>query len=228
MKTNRREFAALLLGAAASAAVAGPAPAQVDPLPSWNDGAAKQAILKFVHATTDAGSPEFVPPAERVATFDQDGTLWVEHPIYTQLVYCFDRVPEVAKAKPELANQEPFKTVLSGDREAIAKLSIDDLIKIAAATLTAIDVDAFRNQVFAWIKDARDPRWKRPYTELVYQPQIELLLSAPMASKPTSSPAAGRISSAPTRRAFTAFRPSRWSARLAASAINTQPTDARC
>ena len=145
------------------------------PLPSWNDGAAKQAILEFVHATTDAASPEFVPPEERIATFDQDGTLWVEHPIYTQVVYCFDRVPELAKAKPELANEEPFKTVLSGDREAIAKLSMDDLIKIAAATLTAIDVDAFREDVAAWIKDARDPRWKRPYTELVYQPQIELL-----------------------------------------------------
>ena len=84
-------------------------------------------------------------------------------------------MPEVAKARPELANEEPFKTVLSGDREAIAKLSMDDLIKIAAATLTAIDVDAFRDKVAAWIKDARDPRWKRPYTELVYQPQIELL-----------------------------------------------------
>ena len=84
-------------------------------------------------------------------------------------------MPELAKAKPELANEEPFKTVLSGDREAIAKLSMDDLIKIAAATLTAIDVDAFREKVAAWIKDARDPRWKRPYTDLVYQPQIELL-----------------------------------------------------
>jgi len=172
---DRREFAAVVLGAAASLGFALRAFAADDPLPSWNDGPAKQAILKFVQATTDAGSAGFVPPAERIATFDQDGTLWVEHPIYTQLVYCFDRAPEVVKAKRELANEEPFKTVLSGDREAIAKLSMDDLIKIVAATLTAIDVDALRDQVVAWIKSARDPRWKRPYTELVYQPQIELL-----------------------------------------------------
>jgi len=175
MEFDRREFAALLLGAAASVSVAGPASAQSDPLPSWNDGPAKAAIVNFVHATTDASSPHFVPLAERIATFDQDGTLWVEHPIYTQLVYCLDRVPAVVKAKPGLANQEPFKTVLSGDRAAIAQLSIDDLIKIAAATLTGMDVDAFRDDVTTWIAAARDPRWKRPYTDLTYLPQIELL-----------------------------------------------------
>jgi phosphoglycolate phosphatase-like HAD superfamily hydrolase len=164
-----------LLGAAASVSVAGPASAQSDPLPSWNDGPAKQAIVKFVHATTDAASPNFVPFAERIATFDQDGTLWVEHPIYTQLVYCFDRVPDLVKAKPELANVEPFRTVLTGDREAIAKLGLDPLLKIVAATLTGVDVDTFRDEVAKWIAEARDPRWKRPYTELVYEPQIELL-----------------------------------------------------
>jgi phosphoglycolate phosphatase-like HAD superfamily hydrolase len=146
-----------------------------NPLPSWNDGASKNAILKFVAATTDSSSPDFVPPPERIATFDQDGTLWVEHPIYTQVVYCFDRVPIVVKAKPELANEEPFKTVLSGDREAIAKLSTDDLLEILAATLTGMDVDQFRDEAKAWIADARDSRWKRPYTDLTYLPQIELL-----------------------------------------------------
>jgi hypothetical protein len=175
MEFDRREFAALLLGAAASASVAGPASAQIDPLPSWNDGPAKQAIVKFVHATTDAASPNFVPVAERIATFDQDGTLWVEHPIYTQVAYCFDRVPAVVKEKPELANEEPFKTVLSGDREAIGKLSMDDLLKIVGATLTGMDVDTFRDEVTAWIAAARDPRWKRPFTDLTYLPQIELL-----------------------------------------------------
>src|SRR5215475_9748627 len=104
--------------------------AQPDPLPSWNDGAAKKAIVEFVQATTTTGSPQFVPPAERIATFDQDGTLWVEHPMYSQVIYCFDRVPAVVKARPELANVEPFKTVMSGNREAIAKLSMDDLFKI--------------------------------------------------------------------------------------------------
>ena len=116
-----------------------------------------------------------MPPEERIATFDQDGTLWVEHPIYTQVVYCFDRIPAVVKAKPDLANDEPFKTVLSGNREAIAKLSMDDLLKIATATLTGMDVDAFRDEAAAWIDAARDPRWKRPYTDLTYLPQIELL-----------------------------------------------------
>ena len=145
------------------------------PLASWNDGPAKDAILAFVRATTDSSSPNFVPAEERIATFDQDGTLWVEHPIYTQVVYCFDRVPAVVKAKPDLANDEPFKTVLSGNREAIAKLSMDDLLKIAGATLTGMDVDAFRDEAAAWIDAARDPRWKRPYTDLTYLPQIELL-----------------------------------------------------
>ena len=175
MEFDRREFTTFLLGAAASVSVAGPASAQSDPLPSWNDGPAKQAIVKFVHATTDAASPNFAPFAERIATFDQDGTLWVEHPIYTQLVYCFDRVPDLVKAKPELANVEPFRTVLTGDREAIAKLGLDPLLKIVAATLTGVDVDTFRDEVAKWIAEARDPRWKRPYTELVYEPQIELL-----------------------------------------------------
>src|SRR6478609_14167 len=91
--------------------------AVTDPLPSWNEGDAKKAILAFVKATTDSSDSSFVKPGERIATFDQDGTLWVEHPIYTQLVYCFDRVPALVKAKPALKNVEPFKTVMSGNRE---------------------------------------------------------------------------------------------------------------
>ena len=106
-----------------------------DPLPSWNDGPAKQAIVDFLRATTTRGSPAYVPPAERIATFDQDGTLWVEHPVYSQLMYCFARVPAVVAEKPELKEVEPFKTVLSGDREAIAKLTMPDLEKIAVVTL---------------------------------------------------------------------------------------------
>src|SRR5262252_8747031 len=89
---------------------------QTDPLPSWNDGVAKRAISEFVRATTDNASARFVPPEARIATFDQDGTLWVEHPLYTQVVYCLDRVPALVKAKPELANVEPYKTVMSGNR----------------------------------------------------------------------------------------------------------------
>ena len=146
-----------------------------DPLPSWNDGAAKQAIVDFVHATTDSGSTNFVPPEERIATFDQDGTLWVEHPAYSQLMFCLDRVPAVVAAKPELKDVEPFKTVLSGNREAIAKLSMRDLEKIAVATLTGMTTEEFQADVKKWLAEAKDPRWKRPYTELTYQPMQEVL-----------------------------------------------------
>jgi len=125
--------------------------------------------------TTTQGGPKFVPPPERIATFDQDGTLWVEHPMYTQVLYCLDRVPAVVKAKPALAKVEPFKTVLSGNREAIAKLPIQDLYKILAATLTGMSVEEFRTQAKAWLETAKDPRWKRPYTELTYLPMQEVL-----------------------------------------------------
>ena len=136
--------------------------AQTDPLPSWNDGPAKQAIIEFVQTTTTEGSAKFVPPAERIATFDQDGTLWVEHPVYSQLMYILERVPALAKAKPELAQVEPFKTVLSGDREAIGKLSTPDLLKIAAATLTGMPVEQFKAEVAQWIATAKHARGSGP------------------------------------------------------------------
>ena len=166
---------ACLIVLAALCALVREALAQTDPLPSWNDGAAKTAIVDFVNATTTEGSPQFVPPAARVATFDQDGTLWVEKPMYSQVIYCLDRVPAVVKAKPELAQVEPFKTVMSGNRDAIARLSRQDLEKILAATLTGMSVDEFRAQVAKWLDTARDPRWKRPYTELTYLPMREVL-----------------------------------------------------
>ena len=144
-------------------------------LTSWNDGAAKQAILDFVRATTDQASASYVPPEERIATFDQDGTLWVEHPMYTQVVFCLERVPAVVAKKPELKNVEPFKTVLSGNREAMARLTMRDLEKILAATLTGMTVDEFEAEAKKWIETAKHPRWKRPYTELVYQPMLEVL-----------------------------------------------------
>ena len=159
----------VLLSMAAQAQVTAGAP-----LASWNDGPAKQAIIDFVRATTDQGSPKFVPPEERVATFDQDGTLWVEHPIYSQVVYCLDRVPAVVEQKPELKKIEPFKTVLSGNREAIAKLSLHDLEAILAATLTGMSVDAFEAEANKWLATAKHPRWNRLYTELVYQPMLDV------------------------------------------------------
>ncbi len=150
-------------------------PAHAEDLPSWNEGPAKKAILEFVKATTEKSSPKFVPPAERIATFDQDGTLWVEHPMYSQVMYCLDRVPAVVAAKPELKDAEPFKTVLSGDRAAIAKLTLPDVEKIAVTTLTGMPVDTFNVEVRKWIAQAKDPRFKRPYTELTYLPMQEVL-----------------------------------------------------
>ena len=151
------------------------AQAQTTPLASWNDGPAKQAILDFVHTTTDRASSSFVPREERIATFDQDGTLWVEHPMYSQVIYCLDRVPAVVKAKPELAKVEPFRTVLTGNREAIAKLPLHDLEKILVATLTGMSVNEFNAEAKKWLEATKDPRWKRPYTELTYQPMQEVL-----------------------------------------------------
>ena len=155
-----------------------PAQAQTDPLPSWNDGASKQAIITFVKDTTTQGNPKFVPPAERIATFDQDGTLWVEHPMYSQVMYILERVPALVRAKPELAKVAPFSTVLEilkGDRAAIAKLTLPDLEKLAAATLTGMPVDTFNAEVKKWLAEAKDPRWTKPFTELTYLPMQEVL-----------------------------------------------------
>ena len=148
---TRRE----LIGIAAALVLLVAAPLraqQPDPLPSWNDGAAKQAILAFVHDTTTAGEPGFVAAEERIATFDQDGTLWVEHPMYSQVLYCLDRVPAVVQAKPELAKVEPFKTVMSGNRAALAKLPRESLYKILAATLTGMSIETFRTDVKTWLE----------------------------------------------------------------------------
>jgi phosphoglycolate phosphatase-like HAD superfamily hydrolase len=175
MELTRRD---LFKGSAAvvvAGALSGVSLAGDDPLPSWNDGSSKKTILDFVGATVNQSGPTFVPVEQRIATFDQDGTLWVEHPMYTQVVYCLERVPVVVKAKPELANVEPFKTVLSGDREAIAKLTMDDLFKILGATLSGMDVDQFEAEVKQWLDHARDSRWKKPYTELTYLPMSEVL-----------------------------------------------------
>ncbi len=150
-------------------------PVMGDPLPSWNDGPAKQAIIAFVKETTDPASSKFVAPEARIATFDQDGTLWVEHPMYTQLVYCLDRVPVAVKAKPELREVEPFKTVMSGNREAMAKFTLEDLEKIVAVTVTGMTVEEFASEARAWLATARHSRWDRSYTDLTYLPMQDVL-----------------------------------------------------
>ncbi len=149
--------------------------AQTDPLPSWNDGPAKQAVLEFVRATTTPGSPDFVPPEARIATFDQDGTTWVEKPMYTPVLFCLARLRQLAGAHPELAATEPFKSILSGDPEAMRKLTDEDFDKVSLATMTGVSVEELAEAVRSWLATARDARWHRPYTELVYAPMLEVM-----------------------------------------------------
>ncbi len=155
--------------------VGGCATVRTDPLPSWNDGAARQSIVDLVRQTTDASSPQFVPVERRIVTFDQDGTLWVEQPMYTQVSFALDRVKDVVRAKPELANEEPFKAVVTGDREAMSKFSERDLFKIVAASEAGLSVEAFHDVVRQWLATARHPKFQRPYTELVYAPMLEAM-----------------------------------------------------
>jgi phosphoglycolate phosphatase-like HAD superfamily hydrolase len=156
-------------------AVCTTAGAQTDPLPSWNDGPAKQAILEFVRVTTDKASPKFVAPEARIAAFDQDGTTWVEQPMYTQVLFALHQVGVLAEKDPKMKDVEPFRTVLSGDRAAMAKLTIPDLEKILMVTHSGMKVEAFQQIVQDWIAKAKHPRFQRPFTELVYQPMLEVM-----------------------------------------------------
>ena len=146
-----------------------------DPLPSWNDGAAKQAILNFVKNTTNQSGPDYIPPEQRIATFDQDGTTWVEHPMYSQVIFALDRVVTLAPQHPEWKTTQPFAAVLSGDKAAMAKFTMKDLETILMATHTGMTVEQFNETVHAWLGKATDPRWHRPFTELVYQPMLEVM-----------------------------------------------------
>jgi phosphoserine phosphatase len=146
-----------------------------DPLPSWNDGPARQAVVEFVEAVTTEGGADFVAPADRIATFDQDGTLWVEHPLYGQGLFALERVGALAAEHPEWKTEEPFKAVLAGDHEAMARFSEGDWMKIIAATHAGITNDAFQEIVEAWITKAKHPRFDRLSTELVYQPMLEVM-----------------------------------------------------
>jgi phosphoserine phosphatase len=152
-----------------------PAYPQTDPLPSWNNGAAKQSILSFVKHVTDKSNSTYVEPQDRIATFDQDGTLWVEHPIYTQAAFAIDRVRELAPQHPEWKQRDPFKAVIAGDRAAIGKFSEADWELIVAATHAGMTTEAFLGIVREWLAKARDPRFHRRYTELVYQPMLEVM-----------------------------------------------------
>ena len=163
------------LGMTVALLVVAPAKAQTDPLPSWNDAAPKAAIIAFVDKVTKQGSPDFVPEPERIAVFDNDGTLWVEHPMYTQLAFALDRVKAEAANHPEWKESQPFKAVLDGDMKTLAEAGEKGLVELIMATHAGMTTAEFQKIVSDWIATARDPRFKRPYTELVYQPMLELL-----------------------------------------------------
>lgn len=145
------------------------------PLPSWNDGAVKQAILTFVERTTAKDSPDFVPPPERIAVFDNDGTLWAEQPTYVQLAFAIDRVRELAPRNSDWKDQQPFKSILEGDVQAALIECPQSVSQIIAATHAGMTTDEFERIVRAWLGKAHHPRFQRPYTDLVYQPMIELI-----------------------------------------------------
>jgi hypothetical protein len=146
-----------------------------DPLPSWNDGPAKQAILDFVKTTTDKTNPKFVAPEDRIATFDQDGTTWVEHPIYSQVLFAFDRVAEMAPQHPEWKARMPFKAIVTGDKAAIEKFTQKDIEIIAMATHTGMTAEAFGPIVKDWMAKAKHPKFDKPYPQMVYQPMLEVM-----------------------------------------------------
>ncbi len=150
-------------------------PATADPLPSWNDGATKQRILRFVNEVTDASSPSYVPPEERIATVDNDGTLWCEKPTYVQVFFVFKRVKALAPQHPEWKTTQPFKAVLENDMKTLGTFRLPELLKLVAATHAGMTQEAFNEEVQHFFATAKHPRWKRPFQELVYQPQLELL-----------------------------------------------------
>ncbi|MFL5130952.1 MAG: HAD family hydrolase, partial [Microvirga sp.] len=173
---NRRQLISLLgAGLLALGLTPSPAGAQPDPLPSWNDGAPKRAILDFVGRVTREGGPDFVPPPERIATFDNDGTLWAEQPIYFQVEFALDEVRRLAPQWPEWKDREPFRSVIAGDLRALLTVGEKDLSEIMAVTHSGMTIDEFTKAVTDWLATARHPTRNRPYTDLVYQPQIELL-----------------------------------------------------
>jgi phosphoserine phosphatase len=146
-----------------------------DPLPSWNDGPNKQAILDFVAAVTEEGGDRFVPEEDRIATFDNDGTLWVEQPNYAQGFFAFAQIKTLAAQHPEWQTEQPFAAILAGDQEAMKQFSEEDIGKIVAASHTGMTTDQFDEYAEAWIATARHPRYDRLFTETIYQPQLELL-----------------------------------------------------
>jgi phosphoglycolate phosphatase-like HAD superfamily hydrolase len=168
----RARFTASLIGFVLLVALDARAAA---PLQAWKDGPTKQAIVDFVKKTTDKSSGDYVPPEDRIVTFDNDGTLWVEHPMYTQLAFALDRVKVLAPQHPEWNTTQPFKAVLDNDMKALAAGGEKGMVELVMASHAGMSTTEFEAIVKDWFKTARDPRFKRPYTELTYAPMVELL-----------------------------------------------------
>jgi hypothetical protein len=144
-------------------------------LASWNDGPAKSAIVAFVARVTTPTSPDFVAPADRIAVFDNDGTLWAEQPIYFQLAFALDRIKAMAPAHPEWKTREPFRSVLANDPKGLAATGMKGIGEILAVTHAGMTTDEFARTAYDWLATARHPKYDRLYTDLVYQPMLELL-----------------------------------------------------
>jgi phosphoserine phosphatase len=173
---TRRVFLGVLTATALAIGSPGPTfSADQDPLPSWNEGATKKAIVDFVAAVTTFGGPDYVSPDDRIATFDNDGTLWTEQPMYTQLAFALDRVKALAQLHPDWKDKQPFKAVLEGDLKSLAEAGEHGLVELVMATHAGMTADEFTKIVTDWLATAKHPRFKKPYTKLVYQPMLELL-----------------------------------------------------
>lgn len=179
MTLLREKFLCLFFGVALFLLVTGfvtiEAAEQTDSLPSWNDGIAKSSIIQFVERIAIKGSPMFVPEEQRIAVFDNDGTLWSEKPVYFQLLFAIDRIKALASKHPEWRTQQPFKAVLEEDMEALASAGEKGLLHLVMASHAGITTTEFEIIVKEWINTAKHPRFKRPYTDLVYQPMLEVL-----------------------------------------------------
>lgn len=145
------------------------------PLPSWNEGQSKQAIIQFINDTTTLGSKDYIAPEERIAVFDQDGTLWVEQPIYTQFFFAIDTIQDLASKNPAWKNEEPYQSVIEGNLEKIKNFTIQEIEKVIAVSHANMTVEEFKENVQSWLNKAIHPRFKKPYTELVYQPMLEVI-----------------------------------------------------
>jgi phosphoglycolate phosphatase-like HAD superfamily hydrolase len=170
---GRRRAGAVLAGLALAPTVLQAQTA--DPLPSWRTGPRKQALLDFVAAVTREGGPDFVPPSERIATFDNDGTLWVEQPAYTQLIFVLDRIRALAPQNPDWQQDPVFRAAIAGDMRGAAAGGTEGLLKLVGAAQSGQTPEAFQQIAAEWLEASRDRRWNRRYDELVYQPMLEVL-----------------------------------------------------